>query len=366
MRVLLCTPYHINPRVVQGGIAIWAQNIVNYHQGLDDGVQIDIVPFDRRAKKHPKASYSLLSRAWSGIIDYWKPTLETRKRINSGKYDVIHLCTSASISLAKDIVVLKAARRSGIRSIIHFHFGRIPDLARHRGWEWKLLDWVVRLADEAVLMDNKSFEVLRKEGYTNVRYLPNPLSNTVSEQIGSEHIVRAGNRICFVGHVIPSKGVYELVEACRELKGIELIIVGKVTDEVRDKMEHISGGGDWMVFKGEVDHKDVIRELLTASVFAFPTYTEGFPNVILESMACGTAIVTTPVGAIPEMLDLGSPAPCGLGVDVKDVDGLRNGIFFLINNKQEAQEMVERARHRVNEFYSVSEVWQQLLKIWIQ
>jgi glycosyltransferase involved in cell wall biosynthesis len=60
------------------------------------------------------------------------------------------------------------------------------------------------------------------------------------------------------------------------------------------------------------------------AIFVLPTYTEGFPNVILECMASGCPIITTPVGAIPDMLQFGSTQACGACVDVKDVQGLKN------------------------------------------
>ncbi len=364
MKVLLCSPFSSSIQFVQGGIAIWAQNIVDYYHSLNSDVQLHVLPYDRRTDA--KACRNLVKRAWLGYKDYRNPIKETKRQISIGHYDVIHLCTSASISLTKDLLVLHQAKRKGVKTVVHFHFGRIPDLKECGNWEWKLLNRVIKLADAAVVMDMKSFTTLTESGFNNVHYLPNPLSQRIARQISQESniIHRVDNCITFVGHVIPTKGVYELVEACRGIKGIKLSIVGKVSDEVKNKMEQLSGGGDWLVFKGEVDHPQVIRELLSTEIFVLPTYTEGFPNVILESMACGCAIVTTPVGAIPEMLDFNSEAPCGLCANVQDVGGLRDRIMFFLNNRKEVGEFATRAIQRVNEMYAVSKIWKQLVSIW--
>lgn len=364
MKVLLCSPYSTSPQFVQGGIAIWAQNIMDYCSSLDSDVRLHVVPYDRRTDVN--ACENLVKRAWLGLKEYRIPVKETRRQISLGLYDVLHLCTSASISLTKDIIVLHQAKRKGVKTVVHFHFGRIPDLKERRNWEWKLLKKVVKMADAAVVMDMKSYSSLRDYGFSNVYYLPNPLSQSISRQIAQESSIvsREENRISFVGHVIPTKGVYELVEACRHIDGIKLSIVGKASDEVKKRMEQLSSGGDWMTFKGEVNHSQVIRELLSTEIFVLPTYTEGFPNVILESMACGCAIITTSVGAIPEMLNFGTSEPCGLCTEVKDVEGLRKNILYFINNKQEAQRFATRALHRVNAMYSIEEVWQQLVRIW--
>ena len=364
LKVLLCSPFSIDSRYTQGGIVVWAQSIVNYYKTLSSGIQMDVIPFDRRVR--PDMRGGMFSRVLGGAIDYWSSIRKTRVQLRAGNYDVLHLCSSASISLVKDIVVLRMAKRKGVKTTIHFHFGRIPELAELNNWEWKMLSRVVRIADNAITMDRRSYNTLREKGFLNVYYWPNPLSLNVIRQVNEEApaVKKVDRKICFVGHVIPTKGVYELVEACNGIEGIKLYILGESTQEVRNRMMKIAGDADWLVFVGEVNHRQVISEMLSSSIFVLPSYTEGFPNVILESMACGCAIVATTVGAIPDMLAINSDEPCGLCCEPKDIDGLRRSIQFFIDNPDKAQEYGARAINRVNDMYAIPRVWEQMVEQW--
>ena len=366
MKVLLCTPYNVGPQYVQGGIVVWAQNIVEYYKTLSTEVDMRIIPFDRKSRASHKSENGFLKRVFYGVAEYRVAIKNTRNHLINGHYDVLHLCTSASISLVKDILVMRMAKRTGVKTIVHFHFGRIPELLHNRNWEWWLLHRVVMLSDATVTMDANSYSLLCKQGYKNVFYLPNPLSQSVKRAISSEasSCERDDRKICYVGHVIPTKGVFDLVKACKNINGIRLQVVGKASMEVRNKMNQLAGANDWLVFVGELDHKSVIREMLSSGVFVLPSYTEGFPNVILESMACGCAIVSTSVGAIPEMLNCCSDKPCGLCCEPGDVEGLRNSIQLLLNNPGLARQLADRASKRVSDLYSIPQIWEQMVEIW--
>lgn len=367
IRVLLCSPHLQQPGIIIGGINVWANNILQYQDHIETDVKITPISFDR--KTYVSVDTNMFKRMCLGLKDYTKAVLDASAAMDVSHYDVVHVCTSASISLVKDIALLKAAKKRGSKSVVHFHFGRIPQLFQKKNWEWWLLKKAIKLSSVAVVMDQKSLEVLRDYGYENVVYCPNPLScSTINHIEKNKHKTkRQKGKLLFVGHVLPSKGVYELVEACMRFEGIELHIIGKADEQIKANLLNIANqkkAGDRLMFRGEISHEQVLYELLTASIFVFPSYTEGFPNVILEAMACGCPIVTTSVGAIPEMLDIANGKDSGICVQPKDVDALANGLRKMLEDNDYAAQCAANSIKRVNEMYAVPIVWDKLCNIW--
>ena len=366
MRVLLCSPYLQNPGLILGGINMWAHNLLQYRETIDSDVEIVPASFDRR--NYVSVDSNVLKRISLGIKVYSVAIREAKKKMDNNNIDVVHICTSASISLTKDLLVLRAARKRNIRTVLHLHFGRTPELYKKKNWEWFLLKKAAGIADAVLTMDKQSYQVLKELNF-NVFYCPNPLSIDISNQIDQEKdsIKRIPGKVVFVGHVLPSKGVFELVEASAQQDNIKLDVIGKVEEPIKSELIQIASqrnSGAWLTFRGEISHKEVIRELLSASLFAFPSYTEGFPNVILEAMACGTPIVTTKVGAIPEMLDIESGINYGLCVEPKDVLAFSDAMKSFLKNPEYAYDCAAKAQQRVNDLYACPIVWNKLVDVW--
>ncbi len=362
MKILLCSPY----KGAVGGIQRWTNHIINYYNGHVnyDEFQIDFYCLSR--KTSIVSDINIFKRIIYGIFEYPVLINGFRKEFQKKNYDIVHITSSASISLLKDIIILKITQRKKVKSVIHFRFGRIPELFQKKGWEYKLLIKVIKLADMVIVLDQKSYNALISEGYKNVQLLPNPLTPEISQIIEDNLEVRRAERtILFAGHVIESKGVFELLEACKSINNIKVKLIGQVTDAMLLKIKQsMDGNNSWLEIAGEQDYETTIKEMLSAGIFILPTYTEGFPNVILESMACGCPIIASGVGAIPEMLKVDNAEDYGICVEPKNIEQLTNAIKKMLENPEYAKECGENARKRVNATYSMPTVWNQMTEIW--
>lgn len=358
MKILLCTPYEPEIKKNAGGIAVWAKNIIDYYKSNVNEVELQVLPYNRTIYVHE--GLNKVVRLYKGAADYINLIFLTRRRLKSERFDIVHLCSSALWSIVRDYIVMLMAKRYGATGVIHFHCGRIPGLAKAKNWRWRILKKVVELAGATIVLDQQSYDVLKELGHTTIHKIPNPLSQAMCDRISvlATAISRVPRRILFVGHVLPSKGVYELVTACTNIPGLEIRLLGRVEEPVKTELLNIN---DKLLFLGEQPHNVVLEEMLACDVFLFPSYTEGFPNVVLEAMACKTPIVASRVGAIPEMLDNGKS---GVLVPPCSADAVHDALVGLLSDDERKKNISFEAFKRVREQYSIQSVWKELVSTW--
>lgn len=363
MKVILVSPYS---EQAVGGIINWTKYIVNYHRDHRRGVDMHLL-YNENAEQVIGGA-NTLKRLMKGVNNYIPVCRDFKKAITEEHYDVVHICSSASFGLIRDLIVVKAAQKKGVKTLVHLHFGRIPQILKSKGWEKFLLLRLFKRVNRIVVMDRASYNALKEEGFRTMVYLPNPLSSDVMQLIEKYgDMKREPRTIVYAGHVNANKGVFELVKACSQLSRVELSVLGRYsTPDIADRLFDTAGSNskEWLSIPGNKPFEEVIKAMMTCSVFVLPSYSEGFPNVILESMACGAPIVATSVGAIPEMLAIDSDKQCGLCVPVKDISALKDAISYLINDSGRAAELGRNARERVYEQYSMPKIWEQLVELW--
>jgi len=115
--------------------------------------------------------------------------------------------------------------------------------------------------------------------------------------------------ILYVGRLDENKGVDLLIRSLKIINGetkekdVHLIIVGN--GQTRKKLESLTHSlnlSRQVLFMGTVPHNELYQWYSAADVFCLPSKMEGWPNVIMEAMACGVPVVATPVGGIPEII----------------------------------------------------------------
>jgi glycosyltransferase involved in cell wall biosynthesis len=174
-------------------------------------------------------------------------------------------------------------------------------------------------------------------------------------------------KVTLLARMLVDKGVNEFVEAAKILKerGFkgELILVGDPDplnpasiDQRQLKKWDESGLVEWNRFNSNVQ-----SVWSNSHISVLPSYREGLPKSLLESAACGRAIVTTDVPGCREVVTDGVN---GILVPVKDPIALADAIAKLSNDKELRVKMGKAGRKLIDEELSADKVHAQILKLY--
>ena len=163
----------------------------------------------------------------------------------------------------------------------------------------------------------------------------------------------------------PEKGHADLIEAaksiCARIPQAKFVLVGDGRErqglEQRAKEAGLAGR---VVFLGR--RTDVPQILKCSDLSVLPSWAEGLPNVVLESVAVGTPVVATRVGGIPEIIEDGVS---GLLVPPRDPAALGSALIRLIEDPELAARMAARAHETLCERFSFSRVLQEFQSLYL-
>jgi starch synthase len=191
-----------------------------------------------------------------------------------------------------------------------------------------------------------------RNGIDTSEYAPDP-----GVSVLSKHGVHPGRPyVVFVGRITRQKGVPVLLRAAASLEPFaQLVLCAGAPDtpelgnEVSALVDELRESRDGVIWIPEMlPRRDIVQLLTHATVFACPSVYEPLGIVNLEAMACGTAVVASRVGGIPEVVADGET---GLLVPPDDPSALASALNSLLGNPGRASAMGRAGRTRaVTEF----------------
>lgn len=163
----------------------------------------------------------------------------------------------------------------------------------------------------------------------------------------------SGNYILYVGRLSYGKGIFDLLEASKQIIkycNIKILLVGKGELELKIKKRIFENNlENNVILKGHLENNELIEIYKKAKIFAFPSHYEGLPTALLEAMACGLPIVTTSVSGC---VDLIQDNYNGLLVPPKSPKKLSERIITLIKDDLLRERLGKNARKTVENNYT--------------
>jgi len=282
-----------------------------------------------------------------------------------GKVDLLHICLSVYGSAYRKYFLAVWARYLRIPYIVHLHGGGFdqfwlnvsPRVAR-------LIDDIFLQSEKVVVLGNFWASVVSErlpKVTKNILIIPNATPKIVQDKIAAED---SCVRLSFVGEVGRRKGTPQFIEALGRLASRNdwsATIAGNGdVDHSKARIQDlgIANRVDVPGWLGSAATSDLFRR---TDIFVLPTFAENLPVSILEAFAWGIPVISTPVGAIPEIV---TNEKNGLLIPIGDVNALTNAIERLIADRSLRERLGKAGQDYHAKYHNLDVYVGRLVALW--
>jgi len=161
------------------------------------------------------------------------------------------------------------------------------------------------------------------------------------------------NLVGFIGRLSKEKGVMNFVKAiplilkCRN--DVEFLIGGdgQLLNNLMEELKR-NGCSEKTTFTGWIPHDKLPDYLSKLKLLVLPSYSEGIPGIVQEAMACGTPVLATPVGGVPDLIKDGET---GFILENNSPECIADSVIKVLNSK-DLEKIVKNARKLIEEEYA--------------
>jgi len=286
--------------------------------------------------------------------------------------DLLHLHVGGGSSFYRHMLYAALGRLAGTPVLLHWHVpgtGEAQDAGLAGGLQSRLARWAINHAARVLVLSPAWTDALtalsgQPDAGQRMVVLPNPVDCELIRP-PDDPAQRRPDEVLFLGDFSQRKGVRDLLAAApvvlQRRPAARFILAGGAPPA--DVAAQAQPLGAAVQFPGFVRGADKVRRLQEAALLALPSYAEGLPVAVLEAMAAGLPVITTPVGGVPDIFRDGVN---GLLTPPGDVPALADALSRLLADAGARQSMGRHNRQQALEQFAVPQYAQRLLDVYCQ
>ena len=262
---------------------------------------------------------------------------------NHNKIRIVHIHTASFVSFRRAAVFVRISKFFNRNVVLHMHGGGFREYYKtNPEWIMSILD----RCDRIIALTDSWQSFYHEIGCKDVFVVKNIISDPLINHIEKGEMIH----LLFLGWIVKEKGIFDIVEVLsehkKECEGKIVLHIGG--DHEVEKLQHIitSNQLDGIIkYEGWVSGDKKIQLLNIMDAFILPSYMEGLPISILESLSYGKPVITTPVGGIPEVINQKN----GFFFKPGDKREMWSIIKSIINHPEQLSEKTEAAKSSVKD-----------------
>lgn len=282
---------------------------------------------------------------------------------------IVHIHTTDYLPFWESSIYIFLSKMFHRKIVLHIHATSFDKFYENGN---SLLKYLTRetlnIADKIIVLSSRSKSFFAKlVPEYKLAVIPNAVKGAIFCNELKRHIKSNVVKVLFIGGTeAKRKGVYDVLRAIpvvaeKHRSNILFAFVGECdVEKLRTicKEENVS---NYVEILGYLETEEKRKIISLSDIYILPSYSEGLPIAMLEAMAAGLPIISTPVGSIPEVIEEGVN---GYLIKPGDYHELAEKILVLAEDKQLRQMMGKKNVEKIRREYDEKIVMQKLAKIY--
>lgn len=317
MKVTIAAPFDSKGRY-GGGISSIANAILK-EQSVWEKNRIEPIMFE--TCRIQRSNNSQAKCTIKNIKNFFAIKKEIIKELSFSESKCLYYHSSVGIALLKDLLVIRRVKKKlNLPVILHIHFADYDKIIGKKWLKGAIMYLINRHVDQIVFLSKKTMQEFVDNGVDAER--SSVIYNFTTFDFKQDEIEKSliesssGMNMLFMGSIDHRKGIFDTLNCMKEIEGdYYLHVCGGFVSRREEKLFHryseeLNGK---VVFHSYVNGIEKERIFKECDVLVLPSYAEGLPVVILEALSAGCCIISSNVGAIPEIIgeDNGIIVECG-------------------------------------------------------